>query len=131
MFNQLRFQFWKSSYFWLLIVAVLAIPLLADFNLRLGYSRQLAAEEAELRQQIALEQQRAADLKQMQQYVQSDAYVEHWARRMRLARPGETPVIPAPMDLNRVPQPTASTVKQANVIENEWWMLFFDRTPNP
>jgi hypothetical protein len=131
MLNQLRFQFWKSSYFWLLIVAVLAIPLLADFNLRLGYSRQLAAEEAELQQQIAVEQERSVDLKQMQQYVQSDAYVEHWARRMRLAKAGETPVIPAPMDLNRAPTSSTQTAKQANAVESEWWMLFLDRAPNP
>jgi hypothetical protein len=131
MLNQLRFQFWKSSYFWLLVVAIFAIPLLADFNLRLSYSRQLAAEEAQLRQQISLEQNRQIDLKEMRQYVQSDAYVEHWARRMRLAKSGETPVIPAPMDLSRAPRSVVSVVKVANDPASEWWVLFFDRVPNP
>ena len=36
--NQRRWQIWKSPYLWLAAVALLALPLLADFNVRLAYS---------------------------------------------------------------------------------------------
>ena len=43
---------WKSPRFWLLIVIAFAMPLLADFNARLGYVRQMTAEAATLTDQI-------------------------------------------------------------------------------
>ncbi len=129
--SQQRWQIWKSPYFWLITVALLALPLLADFNVRLAYSRQLTAEEAQLQQQIADEQARQAALKELEQYVKSDAYVEHWARMARLTKPGEVPVVPVPTELDRKVGAAQSTARTANDIHSEWWLVLFDRTPSP
>jgi hypothetical protein len=129
--SQRRWQIWKSPYFWLIAVALLALPLLADFNVRLAYSRQLTAEEAQLQQQISEEQARQAALKELEQYVKSDAYVEHWARMARLTRSGEVPVVPVPMELDRKSQIAPPTMRKTNDIHSEWWLVLFDRTLSP
>ena len=130
--NRRRWQIWKSPYLWLAAVALLALPLLADFNVRLAYSRQLTAEEAQIQQQIKDEQARQAALKELEQYVKSDAYVEHWARMARLTRSGEVAVVPVPTELDRKAEGTqASSPRPANDIASEWWQVLFDRTPNP
>ncbi len=130
--NQRRWQIWKSPYLWLAAVALLALPLLADFNVRLAYSRQLTAEEAQLQQQIKDEQARQAALKELEQYVKSDAYVEHWARMARLTRSGEVAVVPVPTELDRKAEGAqASSPRPTNDIASEWWQVLFDRTPNP
>jgi hypothetical protein len=129
--SQRRWQIWKSPYFWLIAVALLALPLLADFNVRLAYSRQLTAEEAQLQQQIIDEQARQAALKELEQYVKSDAYVEHWARLARLTKSGEVPVVPVPTELDRKVDTAQPTAHRANDIQNEWWMVLFDRAPTP
>jgi hypothetical protein len=131
MHSQRRWQIWKSPYFWLIAVALLALPLLADFNVRLAYSRQLTAEEAQLQQQIIDEQARQAALKELEQYVKSDAYVEHWARMARLTKSGEVPVVPVPMELDRKAEIAPSTARKVNEIHSEWWLVLFDRTPSP
>jgi len=129
--NQRRWQIWESPYFWLIAVALLALPLLADFNVRLAYSRQLTAEEAQLQQQIIDERARQTALKELEQYVKSDAYVEHWARMARLTKAGEVSVVPVPMEQDRQVKTTLPTTHPANDIQSEWWLALFDRTPNP
>ena len=129
--SQRRWQIWKSSYFWLGVIAVLALPLMADFNARLSYSRQLSAEEAKLQQQIAAEQSRQTALHELEQYVKSEAYVEHWARLARLAKSGEVPVVPVPTELDRKSEATPPTTRAANDLQSEWWRVLFDRAPSP
>jgi cell division protein FtsB len=129
--SQRRWQIWKSPYFWLVAVALLALPLLADFNVRLAYSRQLTAQEAQLQQQISDEQARQTALKELAQYVKSDAYVEHWARMARLTKPGEVPVVPVPSELDHKGDAAQSTARPANDIRSEWWLVLFDRTSSP
>ncbi len=120
-----RLQVWRSPLLWLLIVGLLALPVLADFNARLAYSRQLAAEEADLNRQIIAEKSKHDDLLQQQEYVTSDAYVEHWARLARMAKSGEVPVVPVPMNMNPAPRSEANSAATANDIASEWWALFF------
>jgi cell division protein FtsB len=129
--NKQRWQIWRSPYFWLVAVAILTLPLLADFNVRLAYSRQLTAEEAQLQQQIITEQARQTALKDLSQYVNSDAYVEHWARMARLTKSGEVPVVPVPMELDRTTNTNQSVARPANDIRSEWWMILFDKPPVP
>ena len=129
--RQRRWQIWKSPYFWLVAVALLALPLLADFNVRLAYSRQLTAEEAQLQQQIIDERARQTALKELEQYVKSDAYVEHWARMARLTKAGEVSVVPVPMEPDRQTKSAPPSARPANDIQSEWWLVLFDRTPNP
>ena len=109
----------------------MALPLLADFNVRLAYNRQLAAEEAKLQQQIAAEQLRQAALHELEPYVKSDAYVEDWARRARLTKSGEVPVVPVPTELDRKSEVTPPTARMTNDIQSEWWLVLFDRIPSP
>ncbi len=90
-----RMHIWKSPRFWLIVVVIFAIPLLADFNARLGYIRQMGAEATELSKQIAAEEARHAALLALQDYVRSDEYVEHWARLARMTKPGETAIVPS------------------------------------
>jgi hypothetical protein len=120
-----RLQIWKSPRFWLIVVVIFAIPLLADFNARLAYIRQMGTEAAELSKQIAIEEARRDALLALQDYVRSDEYVEHWARLARMARPGETAVVPsvsgnASSPANATPLPTPVP----NDPRNEWTALF-------
>ena len=88
---------WKSPRFWLLIVVAFAIPLLADFNARLGYVRQMTAEGANLTEQINQEKALQAELLALRDSAQSNDFVEHWARQAGMSRPGETVIKPSPL----------------------------------
>jgi len=109
-----------------LIVLVL-VPVVIAFNARLATVRQMRQDEARLSQEVVAEQARQADLKLLQSYVASDAYVEHWARvEARMAKPGEVaviPVAPASAQLNAAPSAPASAPP---TIVDEWWAVFFD-----
>jgi hypothetical protein len=117
---------WKSPRFWLLVVVVFAIPLLADFNTRLAYVRQMTAEAAGLTQQINQEKILRTELLALRDYVQSSDFVEHWARQAGLARPGETVIKPSPVE--SAPAIT-HTVNLPTPVPNdprhEWAALFF------
>ncbi len=120
-----RLQIWKSPRFWLIVIIIFAIPLLADFNARLTYIRQMGAEAAELSRQIATEKTRHDALLALQEYVRSNEYVEHWARLARMTKPGETAVVPSvagntPPLVSSTPAPTAAP----NDPRSEWTALF-------
>lgn len=116
---------WKSPMMWLLVIGLLSMPLLADFNSRLAYSRALAVEAAELQHQIALERERHEALLEFRAYVQSDAYVAHWARLARLAKDGEVMVVPAPQSENRLTPPMVNVASAPNDVASEWAVLLF------
>jgi hypothetical protein len=116
---------WKSPRFWLLIVIVFAVPLMADFNARLAYIRQMNAESAKLAEQIVQEQARHHQLLALHDYVQTTEFVEHWARQAGLARSNETVISPSPIDAApsltntvNVPPP------KPNDPRSEWLALF-------
>ena len=116
---------WKSPYFWLLVLVVFAIPLLADFNARLGYIRQMTAEAAALQQKIDQEQAHHEALLSLRDYTQSNEFVEHWARQAGMARPGETVIKPSPLD---TAPPITNTTSAATSVPgdpgSEWAALF-------
>ena len=117
---------WKSPRFWLLIVIVFAIPLLADFNTRLAYIRQMNAESVRVAGQIAQEQTRHSQLLALRDYVQSTEFVEHWARQAGMARPNETVISPSPIEATPPLATTASVPPpQPNDPRSEWLVLFF------
>lgn len=122
---------WKSPVMWLLVMGLLSVPLLADFNARLAYSRALAVEAADLQHQIALEHERHEALLGFQSYVQSDAYVEHWARLARLAKDGEVAVVPAPQSENRLTPPVVNVAPAPNDVASEWAVMLFGRAATP
>jgi hypothetical protein len=88
---------WKSPYFWLLMLVIFAIPLLADFNARLGYIRQMTAEAITLQDKIDQEKAHQAALLSLRDYARSNEFVEHWARQAGMARAGETVIKPSPL----------------------------------
>ncbi|HEY4723537.1 MAG TPA: hypothetical protein VII92_16905 [Anaerolineae bacterium] len=129
MSNDRRLAILHSPVLWLFLLIVLSLPLLAEFNSRLALSRDLAAEEDSLNNQIGVEKTQQAALLALQKYIQSDEYVEHWARLARLAKPGEVVVVPVSAD-----QPGTSSVNPApspqvpNDTLSEWWTALFGNT---
>ena len=117
---------WKSPYFWLLVLVIFAVPLLADFNARLGYIRQMTAEAAALQEKIDQENARHGALLSLRDYAQSNEFVEHWARQAGMARAGETVIKPSPLE--SAPSITNTAAASARVVANpqsEWAALFF------
>jgi hypothetical protein len=116
---------WKSPRFWLIIVIAFAIPLLADFNTRLAYIREMTAAAADLSKKIDAEAARHEALLALQDYIHSNEFVEHWARQARLARAGETVIVPGGVDTT--PALTNTMIiptPQPNDPRNEWAALF-------
>lgn len=116
---------WKSPRFWLLVIVVFAIPLLADFNTRLAYVRQMTAESAGLTDEIEQEKARQTELLALRDYVQSTDFVEHWARQGGMARPGETVIKPSLLESAPAITHTASVpTPRPNAPPTEWAALF-------
>jgi len=114
---------------WLFGLALAALPLLGAFNARLAVTRQLLEDEARLQRAIDYERSRAQRLDDYERYAGSDAYVEGWARRARMVRPGEIAVVPVmPSDVEE--QGGSSEVARLprdHVFE--WWAAFFADLP--
>ena len=116
---------WKSPRFWLLAIIIFAIPLLADFNTRLAYVRQMTAESAALTEQLDQEKARRAELLALRDFVQSNDFVEHWARQAGLSRPGETVIKPSPVEAApMITRTTSLPTPVPNDPRNEWVALF-------
>ena len=116
---------WKSPRFWLLVVVVFAIPLLADFNARLGYVRQMTAESAGLSEQIDREKALQTELMALRDFVQSNDFVEHWARQAGLSRSGETVIKPSAVEAAPIiTRTTGLPTPVPNDPRNEWVALF-------
>ncbi len=99
------------------------------FGQQLALARQMRAEEKRLEQTVAAEQARHDDLVAQLKYVQSDEYVEHWARgKRKMARPGEVAVV-VPTDLGEEPageaQPMPAPEPEAQPFWVELWELVF------
>jgi hypothetical protein len=122
-----RSTVWRSPRVWLIIAALIALPFLAEFNARLTQSRELDAQQVALTNQIATENARHQALLNLQTWVNSDNYVEHWARLARLAKPGDTIVVPIASQLSTsisTTQPSAANTIPDD-IPTEWWTAFF------
>ena len=64
------------------------------FGQQIVLARQMRIEERRLEQLVATEQARHDELVARSEYVQSDEYVEHWARvEAKMARAGEVAVV--------------------------------------
>jgi hypothetical protein len=116
---------WKSPRFWLLVLVIFAVPLLADFNARLGYIRQMTAEAAALQEKIDQEQARHGALLSLRDYAQSNEFVEHWARQAGMARAGETVIKPSALEsAPPITNTAAAPALAAADPRNEWAALF-------
>ena len=116
---------------WIAVVILMVIvPVAISFNARLATIRQMRQDEARLRQAVATEQLRQADLGSLRGHVASDAYVEHWARvDAKMTRPGEVAVSPVASSSSQINLPEPAPVNAPASILDEWWIVFFDETP--
>ena len=122
-------QVFHFKYVWLVGLALAALPVLGAFNARLAVSRQLLEEETRLQHAIDYERSRAQLLEKYEQYAKTDAYVEGWARRARMAKPGEIAVVPVmPADTEELGQSSdVGGLSRDHVFE--WWAAFFADLP--
>ncbi len=108
------------------LILLMIVPLAIGFNARLSTLQRLHQDEARLKQTIADEQARQADLVALQNYVMSDAYVEQWARvNARMIKPGEVSVIPIASTLSPSDSVAPAPQQAPETIADEWWTLFF------
>ena len=122
----------SSRQFIAIIVATVALFMAVDFGRRAAAIYRLQREKARLEQEIAQEEARREELEAYKGFVQSDEFVEQWARTEgRMVKPGETPVVPIPV---RTPPPPAEPPPEKGQAAEgahwrEWWELFFGRRP--
>ena len=137
----------STTQFAAIVVLTIALFLVVDFGRRTTAGYYVSQTEKRLVAEIEalLEQQEV--LKQRRDYVQTDAYVEQWARqKAHMVLPGDRPMIlvtpSAPSggpDAQRPPaeaqppagaQPPALAVAAAQTPTwHQWWSLFWDTEP--
>lgn len=117
--------------------AILAISLLLAINFsgRIAAGRRIEAERGELMGSIATLEAQATALHTELNFVNSDAFIEQWARRDgRMIRDDEMLVVPVPAQTTPRPAPTVAVVpatSEESAPQNWqlWWQLFFDSPP--
>ncbi len=121
-----------------MFAAILAIGMILgiNFSSRIASSQPLRAYYNAVETEIAQLRQEQANLIVERDYVQSDSYVEHWARSEgKMVRPGEVLVIPRSVGGSPTPPPPlavefeVATPDTGPEIWHLWWALFFDSPP--
>jgi cell division protein FtsB len=113
-----------------LIVATIALSLVVDFGRKVALHRHLQLEEARLDQGIEDEKNRRDHLERLRGYVQTDQFVDSWARReWKLVKPGETSVVLNLPEAPVAPQtrPQEESLPSGGSRWQEWWGRFFNR----
>lgn len=122
----------------IMFAAILAIGLILaiNFSTRITAAQPLQQLYAQVSQEIEQLKQDQASLITERDYVQSDAYVESWARDDgKMVRPGEILVIPKPVGVSAAPTPIPppdiplETEPPEPETWQVWWALFFDSPP--
>lgn len=123
-----------------MFAAILAIGLLLAINFSSRVTAGQPLQEAYNRvvKEIDLLKQEQAELIALRDYVQSDAYVEQWARdEGAMVREGDVLIYPVPTGGAEI-IPTAVPDQPSIPVETTppkpetwevWWRLFFDTTP--
>lgn len=118
-----------------IIVLTIILLLIVDYGRRVSTGFYIAQAEEQLKAEIAVELTRNAQLKARLEYVQSDEFVEKWAREEgHMARPGDRPFILVTVEAPRsAPQNSTAIVQTAGATPqptwHQWWYLFFDTPP--
>ncbi|MFN8374269.1 MAG: septum formation initiator family protein [Anaerolineae bacterium] len=125
-----------------MFATMLAISLILAINFTSRIAANQPLQEALDRVQAEISQLRLeqSDLIDERDYVQSDAYVEAWARSDgRMVRPGEVLIVPMPVGGSvTAPTPSENDTAPFTPIETTppqpepwqlWWALFFDVPP--
>jgi cell division protein FtsB len=122
----------------IMFAAILAIGLF----LAIGLSQRITAGQPlqdaydRVEAEIAVLQHEQAALMATRDYVQSDAFVERWARdEGKMIREGEVLIIPVPSGANVEPTPIPEPQVPVETTPPDpepwmlWWALFFDSAP--
>ncbi len=123
-----------------MFAAILAIGLLLAINFSSRITAGQPLQEAYQRVQVEIEalKREQADLITRRDFVQSDAYVEQWARSEgAMIRSGEVLVYPVPAagaETTPTPVPLGPSVPVQTTppqpeVWQVWWALFFDSPP--
>lgn len=121
-----------------IFAAILAIGLILaiNFSTRISSSRLQREVYQTVQAEVNALQQERATLIAERDHVQSEAFVEQWARgEGKMIRPGEVLVIPLAESSNRLPTPTPQATVDVETSPPEpepwtlWWSLFFDEPP--
>jgi cell division protein FtsB len=118
------------------VILAVGLMLAVNFSSRILADRDLQAVQTKVLQDIDTLKREQARLIDRLNYVNSDAYVEAWARSEgKMIRAGEVLVLPIPSNtLQQTETITTSNVPvQTTLPEPEhwelWWALFFDSPP--
>lgn len=118
-----------------IIVLTVILLLIVDYGRRASTGYYVAQAEEQLKAEIAVELTKNAQLKERLEYVQSEQYVEEWARENgRMAHPGDQPFILVTVEAPFVAAAGAPLPAQADSASpqptwHQWWYLFFDTPP--
>jgi cell division protein FtsB len=122
----------------IMFAAILAIGLILaiNFSSRITAGQPLQEAYDQVQAEIEALQQEQAALLVERDYVESDAYVEQWARdEGKMIRTGEVLIIPVPSGtgIEPTPIPQFDVPVETTPPEPEswmlWWSLFFDGPP--
>jgi cell division protein FtsB len=130
----------STTQFAAIVVLTIALFLVIDFGRRTTAGYYVSQTEKRLVAEIEALLKEQEILKQRRDYVQTDAYVEQWAREQaHMVRPGDRrlivvtpPASTAPADDQ--PAPAFTTLESAVAREpvpnwHLWWRLFWDTEP--
>lgn len=116
--------------------SILAISLLLAINFsgRIAAGRRIESERDNLEEVISTLQAQATALRSELNYVNSDTFVEKWARKEgKMVKGDEVLVIPVPGQATPEPAPTPFVAVTTQRPETQnwklWWQLFFDSPP--
>jgi cell division protein FtsB len=118
------------------VILAVGLMLAINFSSRILADRDLQQVQNSVRQEIELLKREQADLTEQLGYVQSDAYVENWARSEgKMIKEGEILIFPQPSSLTVSTTPPPENLAQVETALPDqtpwvlWWQLFFDTPP--
>jgi cell division protein FtsB len=118
------------------VILAVALMLAVSFSGRITASREVNRIHDKIVQEIELLKMEQTELLARLEYVNSDAFVEAWARSEgKMIRENEVLIIPKPSNilLQTAATPQISVPIQTSLPEPEkwelWWQLFFDSEP--
>jgi cell division protein FtsB len=124
--------------FLVIILITIALAVVLDFGHRLAVNADLKREARQLERQVATLEAEHRALETQQVWVQTEGYVEEWARTEgSMVLEGEIPVVPVPMGQpppakSRTPSPSPEPIETPSDAAGEtpghwqeWWALFF------
>ncbi len=116
--------------FLVLAAVIIGLIVALDLNRRAQAGRLVGADGAVLEEELEFQQTRQVELQATLVYVQSDEYVEVYAREEGgFLLPGETGIVP--LLIEATPSPEPQTTPAPDLADSAqpwqaWWQLLFD-----